>query len=113
MGFTAVMRHHRRAITLFRQGGVNFLVNAEPDSFAARFAAKHGPSACGFAVRFREPARAVQAQVLAPGGDRIEGEASKAVQRTVVAGLGGALPDLRANSGSLGRGSGRKGRAMR
>src|SRR3546814_1257289 len=57
MGFTAVMRHHRRAITLFRQGGVNFLVNAEPDSFAARFAAKHGPSACGFAVRFREPDR--------------------------------------------------------
>jgi 4-hydroxyphenylpyruvate dioxygenase len=91
MGFSAVMRHRQRAITLFRQGGVNFLVNAEPGSFAAAFAAKHGPSACGFAVRFREPASTVQAQVLARGGERIEGEASKAVRRPVVAGIGGAM----------------------
>jgi 4-hydroxyphenylpyruvate dioxygenase len=102
MGFTAVMRHRRRAITLFRQGGVNFLVNAEPDSFAADFAAKHGPSACGFAVRFREPANAVQAQVLARGGERITGEASKAVQRPVVAGIGGAMLYLVDNYGDGG-----------
>jgi len=102
MGFTAVMRHRSRAITRFRQGGVNFLVNAEPDSFAADFAAKHGPSACGFAVRFREPASSVQAQVLARGGERIEGEASKAVQRPVVAGIGGAMLYLVDNYGDGG-----------
>ena len=33
MGFTAVMRHKSRAITVYRQGGVNFLVNEDPDSF--------------------------------------------------------------------------------
>ena len=27
MGFTAVLRHKTRAITVYRQGGVNFLVN--------------------------------------------------------------------------------------
>ncbi|PKM07536.1 MAG: 4-hydroxyphenylpyruvate dioxygenase [Gammaproteobacteria bacterium HGW-Gammaproteobacteria-4] len=102
MGFTAVMRHRQRAITVFRQGGVNFLVNAEPGSFAAAFAAKHGPSACGFAVRFREPASTVQAQVLARGGERIEGEASKAVQRPVVAGIGGAMLYLVDNYGDGG-----------
>ena len=35
MGFTAVARHRSRAITRYRQGGVDFLVNEAPDSFAA------------------------------------------------------------------------------
>jgi len=102
MGFSAVMRHRSRAITVFRQGGVNFLVNAEPDSFAAAFAVKHGPGACGFAVRFREPAGKVREQVLARGGERIDGEASKAVQRPVVAGIGGAMLYLVDNYGDGG-----------
>ena len=91
MGFTAVMRHARRPIVLFRQGGVNFLVNADPDSFAADFAARHGPSACGFAVRFKRPADEVQKQVLARGGERVAREATRAVQRPVVSGIGGAM----------------------
>jgi len=56
MGFTAVLRHKSRPITVYRQNGVNFLVNEDPDSFAADFAAKHGPCACGFAIRFKMPA---------------------------------------------------------
>ena len=55
MGFTAVMHHKTRPITVYRQGGVNFLVNEDPDSFAADFARAHGPSACGFAIRFQKP----------------------------------------------------------
>ena len=35
MGFTPVARHRNRQVTLYRQGDVNFLVNEEPDSFAA------------------------------------------------------------------------------
>ena len=38
MGFTAVLRHRKRPITVYRQNGVNFLVNEDPDSFAADFA---------------------------------------------------------------------------
>ncbi|HEY5612854.1 MAG TPA: 4-hydroxyphenylpyruvate dioxygenase, partial [Lysobacter sp.] len=49
MGFTAALRHKTRPITIYRQGGVNFLVNEDPDSFAADFARAHGPCACGFA----------------------------------------------------------------
>jgi 4-hydroxyphenylpyruvate dioxygenase len=91
MGFTAVLRHRSRAITVFRQGGVNFLLNEDPDSFAADFAAKHGPSACGFAVRFAKPSDWVQREVLARGGERLEREATRAVQRPVVSGIGGAM----------------------
>ena len=57
MGFTAVLKHRRRAITVYRQGGVNFLVNEDPDSFAADFAAAHGPCACGFGIGLRTPSR--------------------------------------------------------
>jgi len=91
MGFAAVMRHARRPITLFRQGGVNFLVNADADSFAADFAAQHGPGACGFAVRFKQSAGSVQQQVLARGGERAPRESTRAVQRPVVSGIGGAM----------------------
>src|SRR5918994_384144 len=32
MGFSAVLHHKTRALTVYRQGGVNFLVNEDPDS---------------------------------------------------------------------------------
>ncbi len=57
MGFTAVARHRSRPVTLYRQGGINFLVNETPDSFAMDFAAEHGPCACGFGVRVKDAAK--------------------------------------------------------
>jgi 4-hydroxyphenylpyruvate dioxygenase len=51
MGFAAVARHRSKNVTLYRQGDINFVVNAEPDSFARRFAEAHGPSACAMAFR--------------------------------------------------------------
>ncbi len=53
MGFQAVARHRSKDVTLYRQGGVNFIVNREPDSFAQSFARVHGPSACAFAIRVK------------------------------------------------------------
>ena len=37
LGFRAIARHRHKDVVLYRQGGVNFIVNAEPDSFAQRF----------------------------------------------------------------------------
>jgi 4-hydroxyphenylpyruvate dioxygenase len=58
MGFRAVARHRSKNVTLFRQGGVNFIVNAEPDSHGSRFAKAHGPSACAMAFRVNDAATA-------------------------------------------------------
>jgi 4-hydroxyphenylpyruvate dioxygenase len=102
MGFSAVLRHRSRPITVYRQGGVNFLVNEEQGGFAAEFAAAHGPSACGFGIRFGKEAGWVQAQVLSRGGERLAGEDSRAVQRPVVAGIGGAMLYLVDNYGAEG-----------
>ncbi len=51
LGFAAVARHRSKNVTLYRQGGINLIVNAEPDSFAAKFAEAHGPSAPAMAFR--------------------------------------------------------------
>ncbi|GCL60921.1 4-hydroxyphenylpyruvate dioxygenase [Pseudaquabacterium pictum] len=54
MGFSLVARHRSKDVVLYRQGGINFIVNREPRSIAAYFAAEHGPSACGLAFRVRD-----------------------------------------------------------
>ena len=58
MGFTHVARHRSKNVQLFRQGEINFIINSEPKSQAAYFAAEHGPSACGMAFRVRDAHRA-------------------------------------------------------
>jgi 4-hydroxyphenylpyruvate dioxygenase len=58
MGFAAIARHRHKNVTLFRQGEINFILNAEPDSFAQRFARMHGPSVCAIAFRVHDAARA-------------------------------------------------------
>ena len=58
MGFTAIARHRHKDVTLYRQGDINFIVNAEPDSFAQRFARLHGPSICAIAFRVQDAAHA-------------------------------------------------------
>jgi 4-hydroxyphenylpyruvate dioxygenase len=59
MGFVAIARHRSKDVTLFRQGDINFVVNAEPDSFAQAFARVHGPSVCAIAFRVRDAAYAL------------------------------------------------------
>ena len=58
MGFTAIARHRHKKVILYRQGGINFIINAEPDSFAQRFARLHGPSICAIAFRVNDAATA-------------------------------------------------------
>jgi len=93
MGFSAVLRHKTRPITVYRQGGVNFLVNEDPDSYAAEFARAHGPSACGFAIRFRKPAADVLDTVLGNGGEAFDDAtaATRAVDAPVVKGIGDCM----------------------
>jgi 4-hydroxyphenylpyruvate dioxygenase len=54
MGFKAIARHRHKNVILYRQGGINFIINAEPDSFAQRFARAHGPSICAIAFRVQD-----------------------------------------------------------
>ncbi len=66
MGFRAIARHRHKNVLLYRQGEINFIVNAEPDSFAQRFARLHGPSICAIAFRVQD-ARNAYARALSLG----------------------------------------------
>jgi 4-hydroxyphenylpyruvate dioxygenase len=60
MGFKAIARHRHKNVLLYRQGQINFIVNAEPDSFAQRFARLHGPSICAIAFRVQDARKAYE-----------------------------------------------------
>ena len=66
MGFKPVARHRHKNVTLYRQGDINFIINAEPDSFAQRFARLHGPSVCAIAFRVQD-AKAAYERALGLG----------------------------------------------
>ncbi len=92
MGFTAVARHRERAITLYRQGQINFLVNEEPDSFAADFARQHGPCACGFAIRVSNGEETLT-HALENGAKTIPGDVRSraAADLPMIEGIGGSI----------------------
>lgn len=60
LGFTKVAKHRSKDVTLYRQGDINFIINHEPKSAAAYFAAEHGPSACGMAFRVKNAPHAYE-----------------------------------------------------
>jgi 4-hydroxyphenylpyruvate dioxygenase len=74
MGFKAVAKHRQKDVTLFKQSDVNFIINAEPRSFAQNFARRHGPSVCAIAFRVKD-ARAAYARALDSGAWGVEGHA--------------------------------------
>ena len=73
LGFVAVARHRSKNVTLYRQGDINFVVNAEPASFAQGFARVHGPSICAIAFRVKDAARAYK-RALSLGAWGVEGK---------------------------------------
>ncbi|MBN9366697.1 MAG: 4-hydroxyphenylpyruvate dioxygenase [Comamonadaceae bacterium] len=74
MGFKAVARHRHKNVLLYRQGEINFIINAEPDSFAQRFARLHGPSVCAIAFRVHD-AKAAYERALNLGAWGYAGQA--------------------------------------
>ena len=91
LGFRAVARHRSKAVTLYRQGGINFIVNQEPDSFAQGFARAHGPSACAMAFRVADAAHAFE-RALALGAKPFEGRVGPMeLNIPAIEGIGGSL----------------------
>jgi len=71
LGFTEVAKHRSKEVTLWRQGGINFIINSEPRSYTAYFAEEHGPCACGMAFRVADSHKAYEL-ALESGAQPIE-----------------------------------------
>ncbi len=59
LGFRLIGRHRSKAVDLYRQGQINLIVNAQPDSFASERFQAHGASVCALGVSTTDPQRAV------------------------------------------------------
>ena len=91
MGFAAVARHRSKRVTLYRQGDVNFIVNAEPESFAQSFARLHGPSICAIAFRVTDAA-AAKRRAIELGAKPVAGRIGPMeLNIPAIEGIGGSL----------------------
>jgi 4-hydroxyphenylpyruvate dioxygenase len=56
LGFVLLARHRSKDVSLYRQGEINFVINAEPGSFGQSFAQVHGPCVCAIGFRVADAA---------------------------------------------------------
>jgi 4-hydroxyphenylpyruvate dioxygenase len=91
LGFSAIARHRSKNVTLYRQGGINFILNAEPDSQADRFASQHGPSANAMAFRVKDVGVALKGLVAKGVKPVAVGAGPMELQIPAIEGIGGSL----------------------
>jgi 4-hydroxyphenylpyruvate dioxygenase len=90
MGFTKVANHRSKNVSLYRQGAINIILNNEPNSGAAFFAAEHGPSVCGMAFRVKNAQKAYK-RALELGAQPVEIDTGLMELRLpAIKGIGGA-----------------------
>ena len=91
MGFVAAARHRSKNVTLYKQGDIHFILNAEPESFAQAFARLHGPSICAIAFRVADAAKAYE-RAISLGAKPVEGKVGPMeLNIPAIEGIGGSL----------------------
>lgn len=91
LGFVLTGRHRTKAVSRWRQGSIDFVLNCDPDGFAASHNNVHGPSVCAICLEVDDVAAAL--------------ERGSALAISTFTGRGGrgdeAMPALRDPSGAL------------
>ncbi len=59
LGFRHAGHHRSKQVDLYRQGGINLVLNREQDSLASEHFHWHGPSVCALALRVADAAAAI------------------------------------------------------
>ena len=73
-GLSKTMTHASKPIDLYQQADITFLVNREPNSFAASFSKVHGPSICSMGWRTKNAGAALTAATKNGARPRPEGD---------------------------------------
>jgi 4-hydroxyphenylpyruvate dioxygenase len=89
MGFALVGRHRTRAVELWQQGDITYVLNDQPGSHARRFVGLHGPCAPSMGWRVVDRAHAL-AHAVAKGATPYMG-ADKVLDWPAIVGIGGSL----------------------
>ena len=100
LGFVPASTHPTKAVTRYKQGRINLLLNREQSGHAADFRAAHGPSASAMAFRVQDAQAAYDAAIergakTAPAGAALDGIPA-------LEGIGGSLLYLVDRHGAAG-----------
>ncbi len=102
LGFHKIARHRSKNVTLFRQGDINFILNAEPNSQAMKFQQEHGPCANAMAFRVQDSRLAME-RARALGAEVVENRVGPMeLNIPAIRGIGGSLLYLVDRYGSRG-----------
>ncbi|UWQ20035.1 4-hydroxyphenylpyruvate dioxygenase [Jannaschia sp. W003] len=88
-GYAHVATHKRKAVELWQQGDISYLINAEPGSHATAFVAEHGPCAPSMGWRVADADHAFR-HAVAKGAEPYEGD-GKVMDVPAIRGIGGSL----------------------
>ena len=89
MGYVRVARHRSRAVELWRQGDVSYLLTDEPGGHAREFVAEHGPCAPSMGWRVADAGHALR-HAVANGAVEYAGP-GKTLDAPAIVGIGGSL----------------------
>ena len=89
MGYALTARHKTRAIELWQQGDITYVLNDEPGSHARAFVDLHGPCAPSMCWRVAD-APAAFAHAVAKGATPYDGP-GKALDLPAIVGIGGSV----------------------
>jgi 4-hydroxyphenylpyruvate dioxygenase len=89
MGYVEVARHKSKDISLYRQGRINYVLNRDTGTHAARFVDQHGPCAPAMAWRVVDARHALK-RALDLGATEYTGD-DKSLDVPAVIGIGGSL----------------------
>jgi 4-hydroxyphenylpyruvate dioxygenase len=89
MGYTHTATHKTRAIELWQQGDITYVLNDDPGSHARDFADRHGPCAPAMAWRVVDAQHALK-HAIAQGAEEFTGP-GKTMDVPAIRGIGGSL----------------------
>ena len=89
MGYTLTARHKTKAVELWQQGDITYVLNDEPGSHARTFVAEHGPCAPSMCWRVVDRHHA-HAHAVARGATSYDGP-GKCMDLPAIVGIGGSL----------------------
>lgn len=89
MGYEHTATHKTRAVELWQQGDITYVLNAQSDSFAARFVAEHGPCAPSMGWRVVDADHAFR-HAVAKGAQAYDAD-DKTIDAPAIVGIGGSL----------------------
>ena len=90
-GFKATAKHRHKDITLYQQGQINFLLNAEPNSQASQHANTHGSGACSMGFKVNDEKLAYD-HTISKGAKSFNDHTAKYDDSSLaIEGIGGSL----------------------